>query len=65
MITIILFGLLYFALAILVLYLVIWILGLLSVAVPDQIKKILIAIIALLIIIWIISGNVYIPNFRR
>lgn len=65
MLTTILFGLLYLAVAILVLYLIIWILGLLGISVPDNIKKILIAIVVILIIIWVVGGNVYIPHFDR
>lgn len=56
MLTTILYGLLYLAGIILVVYIIFWILGLLGVAIPENIKKVIWAIVLILAIIWIVSA---------
>jgi hypothetical protein len=53
--TSVLYGLLYLAIALLILYLLIWILGLLGISVPENIRKVLYAIVVILVIIWFVQ----------
>jgi hypothetical protein len=55
-ITSFLMALLYLALVIAGIYIVLWILGLLGIVLPDQIRKIAIAIIIILCLIWLVRN---------
>lgn len=52
----ILYALLYLAGAILIVYLVLWILGLLGINIPDNIRKVIFAIFIIVALIWIVSN---------
>ena len=56
MLTSVLYGLLYLAGVILVVYVILWILGLLGIAIPENIKKVIWAIVIILCLIWIVSN---------
>jgi hypothetical protein len=62
----ILYALLYLALVIGAIYLILWILGLLGIVIPENIRKVIWAVIIILALIWIVSnlGGFGIHRFR-
>jgi len=55
MLTAILFGLLYLAVAVLVIYVVLWLLGKLGIVIPANIVSVIWVILIILVLIWIVQ----------